>query len=219
MEIDLRPLEVSLRTAPAAAVLAAAGGIAAAWWRVRSRGRWLGFVDGLLLVPVILPPTVVGLALLLVFGRASPVGAVLGELGVRVVFSWYGAVIAGAVVAFPLVYHAVRGAFAQVERALIESARLDGASEVRVLWSVLLPASWPGVAAGVLLGAARALGEFGATLLVAGSLPGRTQTLPLALFSAVEARETDVAIVYGLLLLAGAVATAWILDRLGRRVA
>ena len=142
--------------------------------------------------------TVVGFLLLLLLGRNSPVGAFLQKLGVVLIFSWPAAVIAASVVAFPLMYKTVLGAFKQVDRNLIDCARTLGASEFRIFWQILLPLAWPGVVGGTILAFARALGEFGATLMLAGSIPGRTQTMPITIFLAAEAGKMGEALVWTL---------------------
>ncbi|PSN76377.1 molybdate ABC transporter permease subunit, partial [filamentous cyanobacterium CCP4] len=151
------------------------------------RGRGKSLIEAVLVAPLVLPPTVVGFLLLLLLGRNGPLGASLTSLGLNLVFTWYGAVIAATVVAFPLMYRTALGAFEQIDPALIQVARTLGAREGRIFWRILLPLSVPGLLAGLTLAFARALGEFGATLMVAGNIPGRTQTMPMAIYFAVEA--------------------------------
>src|ERR1035438_2151114 len=145
-----------------------------------TRGSLRGWIDGALTLPLVLPPTVVGFFLLLLFGRRSLLGAALEQVGITIVFSWPATVIAATVVAFPLMYRTTLGAFEQVNPTLLDAARSLGASERVVFRRVLLPLAAPGVLAGTVLSFARALGEFGATLMLAGNIPGRTQTMPLA---------------------------------------
>jgi molybdate ABC transporter permease protein len=183
---DLSPLWISLKTSIAATAITFALGLAAARLMCGWRGRARGLVDGILTLPLVLPPTVAGFFLLLLFGRQSPVGQALERIGIRVVFSWSATVIAAAVVAFPLMYRTALGAFEQVNPNLIGAARTLGAGEWRTFRSVLVPLAWPGIIAGTVLAFARALGEFGATLMLAGNIPGRTQTMPVAIFFAAE---------------------------------
>jgi molybdate transport system permease protein len=164
-------------------------GVAAAAWRERRRGPLAVLVDSIFLLPLVLPPTVVGFLLLVIFGRRSPIGTLLEKLDASVVFSWPATVIAAATVSFPLMYLTARAALEQVDPTLAEAARTLGASESRVLREVLLPLAWPGVLAGTVLAFARALGEFGATLMIAGDIPGRTETIPLAIYFAVESGD------------------------------
>ncbi|NET51014.1 MAG: molybdate ABC transporter permease subunit [Merismopedia sp. SIO2A8] len=187
MDFDLSPLWISLKTAIAATGFAFIGGIVAARAMLMYRGRWQGVLDGLLTMPLILPPTVVGFVLLLALGRSSPLGQLLEHMGITLIFSWTATVIASTVVAFPLMYKTVLGAFRQVDSDVLDCSRTLGASENRVFWQLLLPLAWPGVLAGTILAFARALGEFGATLMLAGSIPGRTKTMPIAIFFAGEA--------------------------------
>ncbi|MGJ3252313.1 MAG: molybdate ABC transporter permease subunit [Elainellaceae cyanobacterium] len=201
MPENLTPLWISLRTAFVATLLASVFGILIARWMVGYRGKARGLIDGVLTLPLVLPPTVVGFLLLLLLGKNSPVGQVLDQLGISIIFTWTAAVIAATVVAFPLMYKTVLGAFEQVDLALISSARTLGASEWRIFWQILLPLAWPGVLAGTVLAFARALGEFGATLMVGGSIPGVTQTIPITIFFAAEAGRMGVALVWVLLMI------------------
>ncbi|MGF1568583.1 MAG: molybdate ABC transporter permease subunit [Nodosilinea sp.] len=197
---DLTPLWISLQTAFTATLLAALCGIAAARWMMSYQGRGRGWIDGILTLPLVLPPTVVGFLLLLLLGKNSPVGQFLDRLGITLIFTWPAVVIAATVVAFPLMYKTVLSAFEQVDLTLISSAQTLGASEWRIFWQLLLPLAWPGVLAGTILAFARALGEFGATLMVGGSIPGVTQTIPIAIFFAAEAGRMQVALAWVLLM-------------------
>jgi len=166
------------------------------------RGGVRAWIDGILTLPLVLPPTVVGFFLLVLLGRRSLIGHALEAIGVTIVFSWPATVIAATVVAFPLMYRTTLGAFEQVNPTLLDAARTHGASESAVFRRVLLPLAAPGVLAGTVLAFARALGEFGATLMLAGNIPGRTQTMPMAIFSAVEDGDMRVALLWvGLIIL------------------
>ena len=194
MPADLSPLWISLRTSAVSTVLAFIAGIAAARLMSAYRGPARGLIDGVLILPLVLPPTVVGFFLLLLFGRRSWMGHRLAEAGIAIAFSWPATVIAATVVAFPLMYRTTLGAFEQVNPNLLDAARTLGAGEWRTFRRVLLPLAWPGVMAGTVLAFARALGEFGATLMLAGNIPGRTQTMPLAIFFAVEGADNRLAV-------------------------
>ncbi|MGF1538559.1 MAG: molybdate ABC transporter permease subunit [Elainellaceae cyanobacterium] len=200
MPLDPSPLWISLKTALTATLLASVLGIAVAYGMLNYRDKARGWIDGLLTLPLVLPPTVVGFLLLVVLGKNGPVGQALSHLGVTLIFTWAAAVIAATVVAFPLVYKTVLGAFEQIDPTLVGSARTLGASEWRLFWQVLLPLAGPGVMAGVILAFARALGEFGATLMVGGSIPGVTQTIPITIFFAAEAGRMQVALAWVLLM-------------------
>ena len=199
---DLSPLWISLKTACVATIFAFFLGITVAGWMFGYQGKGKGIIDAILTLPLVLPPTVVGFLLLLLLGRNSPVGQILGSLGISIIFSWSATAIAASVVAFPLMYKTVLGAFKQVDRDLINCARTLGASETRIFWQVLLPLAWPGVMAGTVLAFARALGEFGATLMLAGSIPGRTQTIPISIFFAAEAGKMEEALIWVLIMVA-----------------
>lgn len=198
--MDFSPLWISIKTAFAATVATFFFGIAAAWFLAGYKGRFKGIIDGILMLPMVLPPTVVGFFLLIIFGKNGPVGRLLLMAGTRVIFSWHAAVIAASVVAFPLMYKTARGAFEQIDGNIVNAARTLGVPERRIFWRVTVPLAWPGVAAGTVLAFARALGEFGATLMVAGNIPGKTQTIPVAIFFAAEGGEMEKALTWVLLI-------------------
>lgn len=183
------PLLLSLKVAGWATLLAAVAGTAAAYGL--SRWRWPGrdLLDALLTLPLVLPPTVLGYYLLVLLGRRGIIGETLAGWGIELVFTWQGAVIAASVVAFPLVFKSARAAFENVDGQLENAARVLGVGEAGVFFRVTLPLAARGIGAGVLLAFARALGEFGATLMIAGNLPGRTQTLSVAIYEAVQAGD------------------------------
>ncbi|WP_042428962.1 molybdate ABC transporter permease subunit [Comamonas granuli] len=171
-------------------VLGTGVGYALARWRFPGRD----LIDTLLTLPMVMPPTVLGYYLLVLLGRKGWLGGWLYDtFGIQLIFTLTGAVIAATVVAFPLVFKPARAAFEAVDPQLQDAARVLGISEAGVFWRVTLPLAWRGILAGVLLGFARALGEFGATLMVAGSIPGKTQTLSIAVYEAVQAGQDDVA--------------------------
>jgi molybdate transport system permease protein len=183
-------LKVALWATAIDLVLGVAVGLALA--RLRFPGREL--VDSILLLPIVLPPTVLGYYLLVVVGRRGWLGAWLdSHWGVRLIFTWQGAVVAAAVVAFPFVCKSARAAFEAVDAQYEEAARVLGLGVAAVFFRVTLPLAWRGILAGLLLAFARSLGEFGATLMVAGSIPGRTQTLSIAVYEAVQAGQDELA--------------------------
>jgi molybdate transport system permease protein len=159
--------------------------------RVRFPGR--DTLDALLTLPMVMPPTVLGYYLLVIIGRNGPLGHWLQQFGINLIFTWQAAVLAAAVVAFPLVLKAARSAFETVDTQLEDAARVLGVSGFGVFLRVTLPLAWRGVLAGTLLAFARSMGEFGATLMVAGSIPGKTQTLSIAVYEAVQAGQDDTA--------------------------
>src|SRR6201998_889570 len=171
--MDWSALWISIARGVTATVTTLFLGLAAAAWREGRKGPAMALVDGIFLLPLVLPPTVVGFLLLLLFGRNGPLGKLFLRFGATIVFSWPATVIAATVVAFPLMYVTAAAALEHVDPTLILAARTLGASEWRVFREIALPLAWPGVLAGTILSFARALGEFGATLMVAGNIPGR----------------------------------------------
>jgi molybdate transport system permease protein len=165
-------------------------GYALARWRFPGRD----LVDAALTLPMVMPPTVLGYYLLVVIGSQGAVGAwLLEHFGIRLIFTWQAAVIAATIVSFPLVFKAARAAFEAVDPQLEDAARTLGIRQLAVFFRVSLPLAWRGILAGLLLAFARALGEFGATLMVAGSIAGKTQTLSIAVYEAVQAGQDDTA--------------------------
>ena len=193
MPFDSSPFIISIATTCAATVATFFLGLIAARGMYGLRGPLRAWIDGILTLPLVLPPTVVGFFLLLIFGRTSLIGHALESIGIMVAFSWPATVIAATVVAFPLMYRTSLGALEQVNPTLLQAARTLGASEWLVFRKVQLPLAGPGVLAGTVLAFARAMGEFGATLMLAGNIPGRTQTMPIAIFSAAESGNMHLA--------------------------
>ena len=189
--LDFSPFWISLKVAGVATVVVFFLGLGTAYAMMGYQGRWKSVLEGIFLAPLVLPPTVVGFVLLALFGKNGWLGQVLAQFDLSVVFTWYGGVIAAAVVAFPLMYKTVAGAFAQVDQSLLAVAQTLGASPWHIFWQILLPLSMTGVAVGTVLSFARALGEFGATLMLAGNIQGETQTMPMAIYFAVEAGAVE----------------------------
>ena len=191
--MNLSPLIISLKTAGLSTLFSFFLGILIAWGVVSMPRRWQGLVDGILTLPLVLPHTVTGFILLLIFGKNGPIGKFLLSIGIKVVFTVTGAVIAAFVVAFPLMYRTVKAAFEQIDPDLIYAGRTLGMSEMSIFRRVMIPAALPGIGAGLVLSFARALGEFGATLMLAGNLPGRTQTVSLMIYTATAAGDYELA--------------------------
>lgn len=213
--MDAFPIFLSLRVAAVSTLLAGLLGVGLAWVLTRRRFPGRALLESILLLPLVLPPTVVGFYLLILLGRSGPLGATLEAAGLEIVFTWRAAVIAAAVASLPLVVKAVQAAFEGVDPR-IEAAARTLRSAPSVFLTVTLPLAWRGILAGLILAFARGLGEFGITLMLAGSIPGRTQTLALAIYDAVQGNDlaqanwlafTTVVIVVGLL---------WLLNRLPR---
>lgn len=187
-------LALSLKVAGWATLLDIVFGVALGYVLARFRFWGRDTLDALLTLPMVMPPTVLGYYLLVLIGRNGPIGHWLQQhFGINLIFTWQAAVLAAAVVAFPLVLKAARSAFETVDTQLEDAARVLGISPVGVFLRVTLPLAWRGVLAGTLLAFARSMGEFGATLMVAGSIPGKTQTLSIAVYEAVQAGQDDTA--------------------------
>lgn len=209
-------LLLSLRSATLALALMVILGTPLAYWLAQVRTGLAKAVSMLVMLPVVLPPAVIGIGLLQAFGRRGPWGAWLEELGVHVVFSGTAVVLAQLVVAAPFYVQAAAAAFRRLSPDALLVARTLGAGPVALFFRVAVPLSWPGLLTGASLGFARALGEFGATLLFAGNMPGRTQTLPLAIFAALES-DVRLSVVFALVLAAVGAALLTVLQLVGRR--
>ncbi len=187
MDVDLNALWLTLKVASWATAVAAVLGVGCGL--ALAKGRWPGkrVAEAVLTLPMVLPPTVLGYYLIVVLGRNAPVGQWLStHFDITLMFTWQGAVIAASVVAFPLVFTSARAAFEGVNRDFEKAARVLGAGELKVFLQVTLPLAMRGITAGTMLAFARAMGEFGATLMIAGNIPGKTQTLSMAIYDAVQ---------------------------------
>jgi molybdate transport system permease protein len=194
MEMAWTALWLSLKVAGWATAIDLVAGIGVGYALARFRFPGRDLLDSILTLPLVMPPTVLGYYLLVIVGKRGWLGAWLEEqFGIHLIFTWQGAVIAAAIVAFPLVFKPARAAFESVDGQLEQAARVLGVSEAAIFFRVTLPLAWRGILAGLLLAFARAMGEFGATLMVAGSIPGKTQTLSIAVYEAVQAGQDDVA--------------------------
>lgn len=202
MGFDFSPAWISIKVTLTSTVIIFFLGLITAWFMTKYNGKWKGLIDGILTLPLVLPPTVAGFAILLLIGKNGPIGNFLSIFGVNIIFSWYAAVIAAVVVAFPLMYKTTMGAFAQIDPNILSAARTLGASEAKVFWKVAVPVARPGIAAATALSFARCLGEFGATLMVAGSIPGKTETIPIAIYFATQGGEMEIAMIWVLIIFA-----------------
>jgi len=208
----------SLRMALASLLLILPVGLALAWWLARKDWRGKALVETLVSLPLVLPPVVTGLVLLQLFGRRGPVGSWLHTtFNYDVVFTWRAVVLALATMSLPLFVRAARTAFEEVEVKFEQIARTLGAGEWRIFFTITLPLARRGVLAGVLLAFARSLGEFGATIMVAGNIPGRTTTLPVAIYEAVQADEDNHAWVLAMVSAGVAFAAVYASEKLSRR--
>jgi len=217
--MDWTPLWLSLRVSLTVTAVVAVTGTAGGYLLAKGRFRGRGLLEALASVPIVLPPTVLGYYLLVATGRDSVIGrAWESVVGAPIVFTLTGAVLAASVASFPFCLRAARAAIEAVDPRLEASARALGLPEWRVALQVTLPLAWRGVLAGVALSFARALGDFGATVMVAGNIPGRTQTMPVAVYDAVQAGDDGRAALLALVLSAVAVAALAVIGRLGRSV-
>jgi len=219
--VDLDPILLTLQVAIVATLINVPVALAVSWLVVKRRVPGRILIEALVSLPLALPPVAIGLFLLLLLGREGPVGRVLDNLlGVEIVFTWVAAAIASAVVSFPLMARAIMVAMGEVDDRLEMSARSLGAGPMRVALTITIPLAYRGILAGLLLGFVRALSEFGATITVAGNIPGRTQTLSLAIYQKVQTRDDDAALALAGVSVALALATLlvhnWLLER-GRR--
>ena len=212
------PFVLSLVVATLATLLVAVVGVPFAFWVARTRSTLGRVLEALALVPLVVPPVVTGYALLTLFSPDRILGRFASSLGMPVVFHWSGAVLAGAVVSFPLLVRAARAAFETVPRAQRDMAATCGASPLRVFQTIDLPWAAAGIGAGCALAFARALGEFGATLIVAGNLPGITQTLPMAIYDAIFSGDYQQANRMVWVITGAAVVLLLLADRWERRV-
>lgn len=183
--MDISPLIISFKVAFTATIITVCIGIPLAW-KVAKLKRGKGLIDGILTMPMVLPPTIVGFFLLLLIGKNSPLGKLLLHFNITLTFTWIAAVLASVIVTLPLMYRTARGSFEAIDPNLIYAGQTLGMSNFEIFLKVVLPNTISGMVAGVVLTFARALGEFGATIMVAGNIPGRTQTMSVAIYSAVQ---------------------------------
>ncbi|PZQ73340.1 MAG: molybdate ABC transporter permease subunit [Variovorax paradoxus] len=209
------PLWLTLKVALLATLFAGAAGIALGWWMARRRFPGHAVADAVLVLPMVLPPTVLGYYLIVLVGRNGVVGQWLERwFGITLLFTWQGAVLAAAVVSLPLIYKAARAAFEETDGRFAQAARTLGAGEWEVFWRISLPLALRGIGAGLALTFARAMGEFGATLMIAGNLPGRTQTLSVAVYAAVQAGDDRLALTLTLVISAVCIVLLVLANRL-----
>ena len=207
--MDLSPLWTTFKISLAATVFVFVTGLLLAWG-VTNLKRGRAVIDAVLSLPLVLPPTVMGFLILISVGANSAVGKFLDAFGMKLVFTWQGAAVAAAVVSFPVMYRGIRGALEQVDPTVIQAGRTLGLSEFKILRKVILPMAAPGILASVVLSFARCLGEFGATLMVAGNIPGKTQTMSVAVYTAMQGGDRELAykwvaiiVAYSLIILVG----------------
>ena len=188
------PIRLSIQVAIISSIVATIIGVSIAWWMSKHSFKGKIVLETIFMLPLVLPPTVVGFLLLVILGRNSVIGQAIEWLfHSTFIFSWWGAVIAAVVVAFPLIYQSMKAGFAAIDQDLLAAGRSIGANERQLFWYVTLPLTWRSLMTAYILGFARSLGEFGATLMVAGNIPGKTQTLPTAIYVAVDSGNITMA--------------------------
>lgn len=201
--MDTSPIWISMKTSIVTIFITFFLGILAARWVLcRKSEQTKVILDGILTMPLVLPPTVAGFFLLYIFGSYGPVGKFFyHNLHIKIAFSWGATVLAAVVISFPLMYRSARGALEQIDKDLIYAARTLGMGEWTIFWKIMIPNGLPGIISGGVLAFARGLGEFGATAMIAGNIPGRTRTLPLAVYAEVAAGNMDLAYQYVLVII------------------
>lgn len=218
VSFDWFPLWLSLRVASLATLLVLLAGIPLAWLLARRNFSGKAILSEVASLPLVLPPTVLGYYLLVALGNQSPVGRWLAQIGWPLVFTWRGAAVAASVAAFPLLLQTARAGFESVDTRLEDVARTLGRSNLYIFWRVTLPLAWRSILAGVALAFARALGDFGTTLMVAGNIPGRTQTMAIYIYDLAQANKQTEANLMVLVMTVVAVAMLITARRLSRRV-
>lgn len=198
--MDFSPLWISLKTAFVATIITSIIGVFVSYKMANYKGKARGIIDGVFTLPLILPPTVIGFFLLLICGKNGVIGKIFMAFDKNIIFTWSATVISATVVAFPMMYRTCRSAFEQIDKNMILAARTLGLSEIKIFFKIAVPLAWPGIIGGLVLSFARALGEFGATLMIAGNIPGRTQTMPIAIFFAVESGDMNKALLWVLII-------------------
>lgn len=202
MVTDFSPFWISIKTSILATIITFFLGIIVSYLVASYSGKLKGLIDGLLTLPLILPPTVVGFFLLLLCGKNGPIGKLLAHFNTTIIFSWPATVVAAIVVSFPMMYRSTRAAFEQIDTNLLSAARTLGLSEFKIFYKIAVPLAFPGIIGGTVLTFARAMGEFGATLMIAGNMPGKTQTMPLAIFFAAEGSDMQKAMLWVIIIVA-----------------
>lgn len=194
--MDYSPLVISMKTAVCATIITFLIGTYAAQKVMKAKGTLKWVLDGLFTLPLVLPPTVAGFFLLLLLGKNGPLGKLFASLNIQVIFTWQATVIAAVVIAFPLMYRSAKSSFEQIDQNLIYAGRTLGMSEIKIFWKIIMPLALPGIMSGGILAFARALGEFGATLMIAGNIPKVTQTIPVAIYMATQGNRMDKAMLW-----------------------
>ncbi|WAA09343.1 molybdate ABC transporter permease subunit [Fervidibacillus albus] len=197
MEFSLYPVRLSLIVSSFATIISVLFGLVVTYWMTQGKGRGKMIFETIFFLPIVLPPTVIGFLLIVIFGKNSPIGKTIEWItGSTVLFTVPAAIIAASVVSFPLIYQSMKTGFLSVDQTVIAAAKVDGASNFQLFIYHFIPLSWRSILSGIILGFTRALGEFGATLMFAGNIPGRTQTIPTAIYFFIESGNWTIATYY-----------------------
>jgi len=195
--IEWQPVILSVKVASISVVLVFFLGLLSAYLMRSTNIRGKAAIEAFFTLPLVLPPVVIGFFLLVLIGKQGPIGILLKKyFDAQMIFTQSAAILAGTVVSFPLMYQSTKAAFDSIDKTLEDAARTLGANEWRVFWTVTIPLSWPGLISGLVLSFSRTLGEFGATIMIAGNIPGKTQTIPLAIYFATESNDLTIAGMY-----------------------
>ncbi|WP_078427238.1 molybdate ABC transporter permease subunit [Alkalihalobacterium alkalinitrilicum] len=218
-DVNLFPLFLSLRVATTATLLALFIGLPIAYYLSKSKGKLADLIDTLITLPIVLPPTVLGYYLLVLLGRQSPIGQFVEQhFNITIVFTTTGAVIAALVVSIPFLIKSAKASFATVDQNIVNAAKVLGRTDFNIFFTIILPLAWRGIVSGLTLAFARALGDFGATLMVAGSIPNETMTMPIAIYDALLAGNRNLANILVFIMTATSVTVLYVINRLEKRV-
>ncbi|MGG2467787.1 molybdate ABC transporter permease subunit [Paraclostridium bifermentans] len=199
--MDISPLIISIKTSLVATLITFILGIVISYKIFWYKGRYESLIDTILTLPLVLPPTVVGFFILITIGKNGPVGMILKTIDINLIFTWTATVISAVIVSFPIMYRSLKSSFEQIDNDMIFAAKTLGLSEKEIFMKIMLPISYPGIIGAVILSFARAIGEFGATLMIAGNIPGKTQTMPIAIFFAVESGDMNKAMIWVMIII------------------
>ena len=199
--MDISPLIISIKTSLVATLITFILGIIISYKIFWYKGRYESLIDTMLTLPLVLPPTVVGFFILITIGKNGPVGMILKTIDINLIFTWTATVISAVIVSFPIMYRSLKSSFEQIDNNMIFAAKTLGLSEKEIFMKIMLPISYPGIIGAVILSFARAIGEFGATLMIACNIPGKTQTMPIAIFFAVESGDMNKAMIWVMIII------------------
>lgn len=217
MGFDISPFIISLKVSFLATMITFVSGVIAAYFVTFMKKRVRIIMDTVFTLPMVLPPTVAGFILLAILGRNGTVGKILYNMGIDVIFTQSAAVIAAAVVSFPMIYRTARSSFERIDEDILHSGRITGMNEFELFTKVAFPIALPGIIGGTVLGFSRAFGEFGATLMIAGNIPGETQTIPMAIFFAAEGNDMNTAYIWVFVMLSMASIVLYIMNSISEK--